>query len=102
MTDTSADGDTEDETVEQPSDGTDRFEVGDRFEYEPTNDDDPYWGRPESDIPTETHEVVEVEDGGQLTTERLDDDSRQKHSWPPIDPSENNRIRSVDTDTDHE
>lgn len=82
--------------------GTDRFEVGDRFEYEPTSDDDPYRGWPLSKIPTETHEVVEVEDGGQLTTERLDDDSRQTHSWPPIDPSKNDRIRSVDTETDQE
>lgn len=81
---------------------TGQLSSGDHFEYEPTPDDDPYWNWPESEIPTETHEVVEIDDGGQVTTERIDDGTRQEHSWPPLNIETHPRFRYVNTDTDQE
>lgn len=71
------------------------LEEGDRFTYEPTQDDYPCQGVPKSEIPTETHEVVAVAEDGQLTTIRVDDGSEQKHAWPPIDVDANDSVSKL-------
>ena len=68
------------EAIAMSEGGRERLEVGDRFYYEPKDGDAPYLSG--DDVPDrETHEVVEIRDSGEVLTERVDDDSRQKFSW---------------------
>ena len=74
---------------------SERFEVGDRFEYDPKPGETPYYGIEADKIPTETHKVVEIRDY-EIITEREDIDCQTPHAWPKITVSTGQRLRPLD------